>query len=100
MTELWWLLPAVVVLGLSVYVGHRALMSADRTGAGMADAFGAGLDVFDPARGRAQRELDDHHTAGPVTPTPDELDELDDEPVQLLKHPDGSPRSIHLRRPR
>lgn len=70
-----------------------------RTGArgstsGTADAFGNLIDVFDPGQARSAREIRRHFDAGPVTRSPDDED---DDPIRLLRHPDGSPRAVRIR---
>lgn len=89
---------AVVSSGLLVLMLSRWLQ---RPGAwtagsgGAADALGNFIDVFDPARSRADRDLQEHHNAGPVTKTPDDED---DDPVKLVPGPDGRPRRVTVRR--
>jgi hypothetical protein len=76
--------------------------SLDRPGGrrghgGIQDAMGNLVDVFEPARARADRELRRHHDVGPVSRIPDDED---DDPVVLLTQPDGSPRAARVRRSR
>lgn len=67
-----------------------------RGGSGsLADALGNFIDVFDPGNARAARDLKDHENVGPVTPTPDD----EDDPVRLVRGPDGRPRAVRIRRP-
>ena len=93
----------VLVGGLVLAViGHRGLTKGGSSGSGggssgMADAFGSFIDVFDPGQARASREIKRHHDAGPVSRTPDDED---DDPVKLIRNPDGSPRSVRIRGPR
>jgi hypothetical protein len=94
---IWWVLPGLAAFGLTVWAGHRALRSADGSHAGVADAFGNFIDVFDPARARADRDLKQHFNAGPVTRTPDDDD---DDRLRLIRNPDGSPRAVRIRRAR
>jgi hypothetical protein len=80
----------------------RFQRSLDRPGGrdgmgGIADAFGNLIDVYDPAQARAAREIKRYEDAGPVTRSPDDEDE---DPVQLIRGPDGSPRAVRIRRPR
>jgi hypothetical protein len=88
MAELWWIVPGLMVLGLAIWAGHRALMSADGSGAGVADAFGNFVDVFEPARARAARDLKDHENVGPVIPSPDDDD---DDDIRLIRDPTARP---------
>ncbi|MFN8190436.1 MAG: hypothetical protein U0R78_08340 [Nocardioidaceae bacterium] len=86
------LVAAVLVPLLSGWLrspGARAGASS-----GTADALGSFIDVFDPARARADRDLQEHHNAGPVTRTPDD----EDDPVRLIPGPDGHPRAIAIRK--
>jgi hypothetical protein len=92
---IWWVLPGLVAFGLTVWAGHRALMSADGSNAGMADALGNMIDVFNPAQARADRDLKQHFNAGTVTRSPDDDD---DDPIRLIRNPDGSPRVARVRR--
>ena len=93
----WWVLPGLAAFGLVVWAGHRALMSADGSNAGVADAFGNFIDVFDPGTARADRDLKEHFNSGPVTRSPDD-DENDR--VRLIRNPDGTPRAVQVRKPR
>jgi hypothetical protein len=89
---------AVVASGILVLLLSRWLQSegARQAGSsGVADAFGNFIDVFDPARARADRDLKEHHNAGPVTRTPDDED---DDQVTLIPGPDGLPRTARIRR--
>src|SRR3954447_5439455 len=91
---------AVLVLtGLAIYSYQRSLdKPGGREGLGqVGDVFGGLIDVLEPGHGRAREALRDIENAGPVTPTPE--DDADD-PIRLLTHPDGPPRSIRIRRPR
>ena len=98
MAALWWIAPGLLVLGLAVLAGHRALTRADGSGAGIADAFGNFIDVFEPARARAARDLKDHENIGPIAPSPDDDD--DEALLRILRNPDGSPRAVEIRRPK
>ena len=87
------LVTAVLVPLLSHWLqspGARAAASS-----GTADALGSFIDVFDPGRARADRDLKEHHNAGPVTRTPDD----EDDPVRLIPGPDGRPRVVTIRKP-
>jgi len=94
---IWWVLPGLAALGLTVWAGHRALMSADGSSAGVADAFGNFIDVFNPGQARADRDLKEHFSSGPVTRSPD--DDEDDR-VRLIRNPDGTPRAVRVRKSR
>lgn len=69
----------LVVLALVVLAGHRILRSDNGVGGGFADGLGSFIDVFDPARARADRDLKSHDNQGAVIPNPDE----DDRPVEV-----------------
>ncbi|XBB69864.1 hypothetical protein ABFU82_11300 [Nocardioides sp. WV_118_6] len=69
----------VVLLVLVILAGHRTLRSGGPTGSGVADGMGNFIDVFDPARARADRDLKSHDNQGAVTPNPDD----DDRPVRV-----------------
>jgi hypothetical protein len=98
MAELWFIIPGLFFLALTIWAGHRTLLKADGSGAGIADAFGNFIDVFEPARARASRDLKDHENVGPVAPSPDDDD--DDSLLRIERSPDGSPTSVRIRRPR
>jgi hypothetical protein len=88
----------VLVGGLLLAVmGHRGLRQGGSGSSGTADAFGSFIDVFDPGQARATREIKRHHDAGPVSRTPDDQD---DDPVKLIRNPDGTPRAVRVRRSR
>jgi hypothetical protein len=93
---LWWVGPGLILLGLTIWAGNRTLRSAERAGGGAADAFGNFIDVFDPGRARADRDLKDQNNAGPVTRSPDDDEERDG--IRLIRNPDGSPRAVRVRR--
>jgi hypothetical protein len=63
------------VLVLLGWAGHRMLTS-DRPpgGGGASDALGSFIDVFDPARARADRDLQSKDHQGEVAPSPDDED--------------------------
>lgn len=72
-------LVGVLVLGLIVVaMGQRMLRPGRRTG-GMADSLGNFIDVFDPARARADRDLQSQDNQGAVIPSPDG----EDKPVEV-----------------
>ncbi len=82
------LVAALVVLVTS----HRALRSTERSSSGMADAFGNFIDVFDPARARADRDLASQKHQGELAPSPDD----DDRPIRIEDH--GGVRRVTIRR--
>jgi hypothetical protein len=93
---------AVVILGLTalaIWVYQRSLdKPGGRAGVGATgDMFANFIDVFHPDQSRARDALKEIEHSGPVTPVPDDLD---DDPIRLLTHPDGTPRAIRVRRPR
>lgn len=70
---------ALLVLGLVAWAGHRMLSAErDEGTASMADGLGNFIDVFDPARARADRDLQSQKHSGTVTRTPD-----DDPPISV-----------------
>ena len=73
------------VLVLLAWAGHRMLTSADRVGGGASDALGSFIDVFDPARARADRDLESKEHQGEVAPSPDD----EDLPVTHRHRPDA-----------
>jgi hypothetical protein len=66
------LLAGVAVLGLALWAGHRSLMAPRSGTSGTADALGSFIDVFDPARARADRDLASRRHMGAVVPSPDD----------------------------
>lgn len=70
---------ALLLLALVVVAGNRVLRSDNPVSSGMADGLGNFIDVFDPARARADRDLKSHDNQGVVTPNPDD----DDRPVRI-----------------
>ena len=69
----------IVVLLIVVVAGNRMLRDAKSPGTGSTNAFGAVVDVFDPARARADRDLDSHKNQATVIPSADG----DDLPVRV-----------------
>lgn len=65
----------LVALALVAWFGQRMLRSG-QGGAGMADAFGSFIDVFDPARAQADRDLKSQKHQGTVIPSPDDDDPM------------------------
>jgi hypothetical protein len=60
---------------LVVWAGHRMLRNGGAPSSGAADALGNFIDVFDPARARADRDLESHKNMGEVLPSPDDDDD-------------------------
>ena len=84
-----------VLLGLPIliWISHRMLSSshADGTGgSGGSDAFGGMVDAFEPARARADADLESHNTMRQQLPAPGD----DPGPPEII---DGT--SIRIRRP-
>lgn len=69
----------LLLLVLVVLAGHRVLRSGGATSSGMADGLGSFIDVFDPARARADQDLKSHQNQGTVIPNPE-----DDEPPVVV----------------
>ena len=63
-----------LVLVLLAWAGHRMLTSDQPVGSGASDALGSFIDVFDPARARADRDLESKEHQGEVAPSPDDED--------------------------
>jgi hypothetical protein len=63
-----------LVLGLLAWAGHRMLTTDRPGGGGASDALGNFIDVFDPARARADRDLQSKDHQGEVAPSPDDED--------------------------
>jgi hypothetical protein len=72
-------LAGVIVLGLVMVAAGQRLLRPGRRTSGMADSLGNFIDVFDPARARADRDLKSHDNQGAVIPDPDG----DDKPVAV-----------------
>ena len=64
----------VLVLALVIAAGTKMLRSGSGKGSGMHHALGSFIDVFDPARSRAEEDLKSQKHRGPVTPSPDDED--------------------------
>jgi hypothetical protein len=66
---------AVVVLGLIMWAGHR-MVTEERSGSssGGGGALGGFTDIFDPARSRAEHDLDSKEHQGELMPAPLDLD--------------------------
>jgi hypothetical protein len=82
----------LLVLGLVVWAGHR-LVTERRGGTSgtTTGALGNFIDVFDPARARAERDLDSREHQGEVLPSPDDADL----PVRV----DLAAGTVRIRRP-
>ncbi len=76
----WVFAAALLLVGvLVVWAGHRMLRNGGAASSGASDAFGNFIDVFDPARARADRDLESQKHMGEVLPSPDDDDD-DDHP--------------------
>jgi hypothetical protein len=65
----------LLVLCLVFWAGHRMLTGPrDGTSSATADALGNFIDVFDPARARADRDLESKEHQGDVLPSPNDAD--------------------------
>jgi len=75
MEALAFVVAGALVLGLLAWAGHRMLTGERPAGGGGAsDALGNFIDVFDPARARADRDLESKEHQGEVAPSPDDED--------------------------
>ena len=75
MTVVWVFAGAAVVLAaLVIWAGHRMLTAPGPRGGGASDALGSFIEVFDPARANAERDLQSHRNMGEVLPSPDDGD--------------------------
>jgi hypothetical protein len=68
----------VLLLLLVIWAGHRMLRNPSSSG-GMADGLGSFIDVFDPARARADEDLKSKENQGEIIPRPED----DDLPIQI-----------------
>jgi hypothetical protein len=66
----------LLVLGLVAWAGHRMLVNPSGGGGAAVGALGNFIDVFDPARARADRDLDSREHQGEIIPSPDDDDAL------------------------
>ena len=62
---------ALVTLALVAWAGTRMLRSDAPRTSSMADGLGNFIDVFDPARARADEDLRSRKATGEVLPSPD-----------------------------
>jgi hypothetical protein len=69
----------VAVVGLALWAGYRTMTGSRAGASGTADALGSFIDVFDPARARADRDLASRRHMGAVVPSPDD----DEHPVRV-----------------
>lgn len=72
MEPLVFLLAAVLATGLALWAGFRTMTTRRPGPSGTADALGNFIDVFDPARARADRDLASRRHMGAVLPAPDD----------------------------
>lgn len=70
MTIAAWVIAGVVVLAVVIVAGHRMIGSESNTST-FTDGMGSFMNVFDPARERADEDLRSHKQQGEVAPTPD-----------------------------
>lgn len=95
----------VLVLGLIVWAGHRMLTTGGQAGGGASDALGNFIDVFDPARSRADQDLKSKEHQGEVAPVPDDDDRpMVIDPVRMRvtvrrPTPPSAPPAPHGRQP-
>ncbi len=80
-----------LLLLLVIWAGHRMLRNPAPNASGMGDGMGSFVDVFDPARGRADRDLKSKDNQGEVVPRP----EGEDLPVTI----DHVTMKARIRRP-
>ncbi|MDF1602821.1 hypothetical protein [Nocardioides sp. YIM 152315] len=64
----------VLVTALVAVAGHRMLTAPGPRSSGFADGLGNFIDVFDPARARADEDLRSRKFMGEVLPSPDDED--------------------------
>jgi len=63
-----------LVTALVLVAGHRMLTHDGPHSSSLSDGLGTFIDVFDPARARADRDLESHKNMGEVLPAPDDED--------------------------
>jgi hypothetical protein len=83
----------LVLLLVVVAWGNRLVRRSRPTTGGTADALGNFIDVFDPARARADRDLMSRRHQGEAAPSPDD-DEM--QPFWVI---DASDHRVRVRRP-
>lgn len=81
----------VLVLLLVVVAGHKMLRNPAPSSGGMGDGMGNFIDVFDPARARADQDLKSKDNQGEIIPRPED----DDLPIRI----DHVTMRAHIRRP-
>jgi len=69
----------VLLLLLVIWAGHRMLRNPSGSGGGVADGLGSFIDVFDPARARADQDLKSKENQGEIIPRPED----DDLPIRI-----------------
>ena len=69
----------VLLLLLVVVAGHRMLRNPSPSSGGVVDGMGNFIDVFDPARARADRDLKSKDNQGEIVPRPED----DDLPIKI-----------------
>jgi hypothetical protein len=72
-------LAGVLALALVIVAGTQMLRHHDGAPSSGGNALGGFTDVFDPARGRAERDLESREHQGEVVPSPGD----DDRPVRV-----------------
>ena len=83
----------LVLLLVVLAWGNRLLRTGSPSSGGTADALGNFIDVFDPARARADRDLMSRRHQGEPAPSPDDEDE---QPFWVIDRPGGQ---VRIRRP-
>ena len=68
-----------LLLLLVIWAGHRMLRNPAPSSGGMADGMGSFIDIFDPARARADRDLKSKDNQGEIIPRPED----DDLPIPI-----------------
>jgi len=81
-----------VLLLVVVAWGSRLIRTGRPTSGATADALGNFIDVFDPARARADRDLMSRRHQGEAAPSPDD----DERPFWVIDGPGGR---VRVRRP-
>lgn len=66
----------VLVLGLVVLAGTKMLREGSGSGSVISDGLGNFIDVFDPARARADRDIESQKHRGEIMPSPDDDDDV------------------------
>ncbi len=82
----------VLVLCLVVWAGHRMVRNPAPNAGGMGDGLGSFIDVFDPARARADEDLKSKENQNEIVPRPEDDD---DQPIRI----DHRTMRAHIRRP-